>query len=168
MKFRSMILNSCLIVSTGCLGAGYIFAGYWQILPALLVILLFGIMAKKQLRFWSTSSFLLVYIILAAIGVVADLPVGLMILACTFALASWDLIQFEQSIAGNSMLQTRTLLEKHHLRSLALAASAGLLLAFLSLYVHLQLTFGVIVSLVLIAMGCLLYGMQYSVKKRKR
>lgn len=168
MKARSTILNICLIISTGCLGAGYIFDGYWQILPVLLVILVFGMMTKNQLGFWSTSGFLLVYIVLAAIGVVADLPVGLMILACTFALASWDLIQFERNLNENLLLETSTPLKRHHLRSLALAASAGLLLAFMSLYIHLQLPFGVIISLVLIAMGCLIYGMQYIVRKRKR
>ena len=168
MKPRSTILNICLIISTGCLGAGYIFDGYWQILPVLLVILLFWMMAKKQLGFWPTSGFLLVYLALAAIGVVADLPVGLMVVACTLALASWDLIQFERNLNENLLLETSTPFEKHHLRSLVLAVSAGLLLAFMSLYIHLQLPFGVIVSLVLIAMGCLIYGMQYIVKKRKR
>ena len=121
MKFRSTILNICLMISAGSLGAGYTLAGFWQILPVLLLILLFGMLEKK--RFWSATGFLLVSVVLAAIGVVADLSVELMIIACTFALAGWELIQFEQSPNGNSLLETSTMLEKHHLRSLVLATS---------------------------------------------
>jgi hypothetical protein len=164
MKFRSTILNICLMISAGSLGTGYTLAGFWQILPLLLLILLFGMLEKK--RFWSATGFLLVYVVLAAIGVVADLSVELMIIACTFALASWELIQFEQSLDGNSLLETSTPLEKHHMRSLALAGSVGLLLAFTSIYIHLQLSFSMIIFLVLITIGCLTYGIRHIVKKR--
>jgi hypothetical protein len=164
MKSRSTIINLCLIVSVGCLGAAYTVAGFWQILLTLLIILLFGMLSKKWYR--SASGFLLVFMTLTVIGVLVDLSTGLMIIACTFALASWDLIQFEQSLDGNSLLEASTPLETHHMRSLALAGSAGLLLAFLSLNIHLQLSFSMIIFLVLVAIGCLIYGMQYIVKKR--
>ena len=162
MKFRTFILNIGLIISTGSLGVGYFLAGYWQIVPVLFGILFLGIIVMKTQPVVSlSSSFLLAYIILAVIGVVADLSVELMIIACTFALVSWDLMLFEHSLVGDSALQTNTSLEKHHLRSLSIAIAAGLLLAFVSLYVRLALPFGVIVSLVLIVTGFLTYSVQH-------
>lgn len=165
MKFRSIILYLGLMISTGSLAAGYFLSGYWQILPVLFVMLIFGILTKK--RFWSASGLLLVHIVLAAIGVIAGLPAGLMILTCIAALVSWDLAQFEQSLVGNSHLETSISLEIQHMHALALTALTGLLLALMSAYIDLQLPFGVIVSLVLIAMGGLVYSMQYIVKKKR-
>ena len=165
MKTRSLILNICLFFSTGCLIAGYLLAGYWQILPILLGTLFLGVMIKKQQTTLPASSFLLVYIVLVAIGIVAGLSAELMIIACTFALVSWDLIQFEGSMAGNSTHQTDIGLEKYHLRSLTVAVVIGLLLALTSLYIHLHLSFGIIASLVLLALGCLTYSVQHIKKK---
>ena len=164
MKAHSITLTICLIISTGCLGAGYIFAGYWLILPAFLVMGLIWILMKKQPVFWSASTFLLAYIILAAVGIIANLSTELMIITCTTALASWDLIQFNQSIAGNSLRKKNASLERYHLHSLAVAASAGLFLAFIGSSINLHLPFGVIVILVLVTMGCLIYSVQYILK----
>ena len=162
MKLRTLILNIGLTISTGSLGVGYFLAGYWQIVPVLFGILFFGVLIMKTQPVVSlSSSFLLAYIVLAVIGVVADLSVELMIIACTFALVSWDLMLFEHSIVGDSAFQTNTSLEKHHLRSLTVATAAGLLLAFASLYVRLRLPFGVIVSLALIVTGFLTYSVQH-------
>jgi len=165
MTFRTIILNICLIISTGCLGTGYILAGYWLILPALLAMVLFWIFTKDQPVFWSASSLLVVIVILAAIGITVDLSLTLMIIACTTALVSWDLIQFNQSMVGNSLRKTNASVEKYRLHSLALAASTGLMLVLISSYINLQFTFGLIVFLVLIAMGCLVGSMQYIMKK---
>jgi hypothetical protein len=167
MKIRALRLYLCLVIATACLGVGYFLAGYWQIVPILLGTFVIWAWMKKQSGAWSASSFLLVYTVLAAVGVLADLSTALMIIACGFALASWDLLRFEQSIVGNATCHTGTSLEKHHLRSLAVAMATGLLFTIMSLYIHLQLPFVVIVSLVLIALGGLTYGVQY-IKKAKR
>ena len=159
MKHHSIILNICLILSTGCLVLGYIMAGYWQIFPLFLVMPIFWIYTKKQTVFWAASSLLLMYLILAAVGILIDLSVALMIIGCTTALASWDLIQFEQSIIENAMLK------KYHLRSLALAVSAGIMLSFVSVYIKLQLPFGVVAFLTLAAILGLTYSVQFMKKK---
>ncbi|MFC1936041.1 hypothetical protein ACFLYP_00080 [Chloroflexota bacterium] len=165
MKIRSLILNICLIISTVCLSAGYLFAGYWQIVPASLVLIIFWILTKKRSVFWSSSSILVAYVILAAIGITANLSLVLMISASTTALASWDLIQFNQSLFGNPLRKTNAPLEKNHLCSLALAASVGMALALISSFINLSFSFGVMILLVLMAMGCLIYCMQYIMKK---
>jgi hypothetical protein len=166
MKGHSILLNTCLILTTGCLGAGYLLAGYWPILPVLLVIFLFWIFARKRPVFWPASSFLLAYVFLAAIGITADVSLILMMAACTGALLCWDLMLFNQSVVTSSPPKPNASLEKYHLQSLALAASAGLMLALLSSFINLHFPFVLIVLLVLMAMGCLLYGTQYILKKK--
>lgn len=161
MTIRSIILTICLIISSICLGAGYILAGYWLILPVFLAMLLFWIFTKNQPVFISASSLLVIFVILAAIGITADLPLILMIVACTAALVSWDLMQFNQSLVGNSLHKTNASLEKNHLYSLGLAAFAGLTLALISSYINIQFPFILILLLVLMVMGCLVSSMQY-------
>ena len=166
MKVHSIALTICLMISTGCLGAGYILAGYWLLIPAFLALGLYWILSRKQPVFWRASGFLLVYVILAVIGIIAGLSLELMIIACAAALASWDLIQFNQSMAETSLSNTNPSLDKNHLYSLALATSAGLILTFISAYINLQLPFGAIFFLVLAAMGCLLYSTRYLMDRK--
>jgi hypothetical protein len=166
MKVLSNLLIISLTITIGCLGAGYITAGYWLIVPILIVMLLFWIFTKNQPVFWPASSLMVVFIILAAVGMLADLPLMLMITAGTAALISWDLMQFNQSMVGNAARKTNMSLEKHHLNSLALAAFAGLALALISSYISLQFPFGQIVILVLLSVGCLIGAIQYIMKKK--
>ena len=161
MTIRSIILTICLIITTVCLGAGYILAGYWLILPVFLAMLLFWIFTKNQQVFIPASSLLVVFVILAAIGITADLSLILMIVACIAALVSWDLMQFNQSLVGYSLHKTSASLEKNHLYSLAIAAFAGLTLALISSYINIQFPFILILFLVLMVMGCLVSSMQY-------
>jgi len=165
MKVFSNLLIICLTITIGCLGVGYITGGYWLILPIFIIMLLFWIFMKNQPVFWPTSSLLVVFIILAAVGMLAELPFMLMIIAGTTALVSWDLMQFNQSMVGNAAPKTNKSLEKFHLNSLALAAFAGLTLALISSYISLRFPFGLIVVLVLITVGCLIGGVQYIRKK---
>ena len=166
MKIHSTVLNICLIISTGCLGAGYILAGYWLILPVLLSIVFFWIITRNRSVFWSASGLLLAYVLLAAFGLTAGLSSTLMIVACTAALVSWDLILFNQSMVTNSLARSIVALEKTHLLSLAVAASAGLMLALLSSNINLHFSFVIIILLVLTTIGGLIFGMQYIMKKK--
>jgi hypothetical protein len=165
MKIHSIASNICLMIATACLAVGYILGGYWLILLAFLIMVLFWIIMKKRSIFWSASSLLLVYVFLAAIGVVVNLSLLLMVIGCTTALASWDLIHFNQSMSGNLFLDTTAQSEKYHLQSLAAMFGASLLLALISSYINLQFPFGVIVFLVLMAMTSLAKSMQYIMKK---
>lgn len=166
MKVHFMILIICLIISAGSLGAGYIFAGYWLILPVLLAIFLFWIFTRNRWPFWSASSSLLAYVLLASFGVKEGLSSNLMVVASTAALLSWDLLLFNQSIVTNLPPEPKASLEKYHLGSLAVAVSSGFMLALLSSSINLRIPFVGITFLVLMTMGCLVYSMQYIMKKK--
>ena len=103
---------------------------------------------------------------LAAIGIVAELSLALMIISCTAALVCWDLIQFKSSIAGNSHDTKNLVLEKYHLKSLALAASGGLILTLISASLSLHFPFIIIVFLALVTIVSLIYGMPFAIKKK--
>lgn len=167
MRPHSIIFIVSLIIATACLGAGYALAGYRLAAAAALVLGLLWLVVGKEPLFWMASSFLLAYILLAAIGIIANTPPLLMVLACAAALACWDLKRFNQGIPGNSPHKADLALEKHHLYSLALAISAGLIVAFIGNYINLQLPFGVIIFLVLITVLGLTYSTQQYLKKQR-
>jgi len=162
----SIVIIACLTISTGCLTVGYIFAGIWQIVLLFPVLLILWILTYKQSIYLSASILLIGFVILAALGILLDFPVGLMTIACVTALVSWELLLFDQSNAGNSLNNSNFLREKYHLKSLALTVSVGLILALISANVSLRIPFVVFVFLVLLFMGFLIYGVQFVVKKR--
>jgi hypothetical protein len=166
-KTHSLLLSICLIVSSGCLAAGYILAGYWLILFVFPLIISMWVFTNKQSPFWSASSILLVFVTLAAIGIVAELSLMFMIISCTAALVSWDLLQLKNSIAGNSDDNKSLILEKRHLKSLTLAASGGLILTLISANLSLHIPFVVIIFLVLATIVSLIYSMPFAAKKKQ-
>jgi hypothetical protein len=166
MKSHLMLIITCLAISSGCLATGYIVSGYWLIFLAFPLMLIAWLLTYKRSMYLSASILLSGYVILASVGIIAELSSALMVIACTTALASWDLLQIDQSASGYSPGKTNGLLEKNHLNSLALAASAGLILSLISANITLQFPFVVIAILVSVAMGFLFYGVQFVVKKK--
>lgn len=160
MKIGLMIRNGSLITSIVCIGMGFALARLWLIAPALLVIIFVWIYMKKQSAFVSASSLLLGLVILAAMGVMADISVHLMLIACTMALVGWDLEQFIRGIAGSPPQKMTLAFDSHHLRQLALAVSTGLVSASLGAFIHLRLPFGVIMLSILVAVWCLMMGIR--------
>lgn len=166
MKTHLIILNVCRVISIGSLGAGYILGGYWLILPVFLAMGILWLIMNRYSPYWSASSLLLMEVALAIIGVTLNLSIYLMVIGCTAALAGWDLSNFRQAINDQPPLGTAARLEKTHLQSLGMAVFTGLFLAFISSSINLQFPFGVVIFLVLMAMGGLVYGVQYLVRKR--
>ena len=158
---RYVILNLvCVLIAVASLSLAYILAGYWFIIPASLAMALFWVTVKGWSVFRSSSVLLTIFVVLAAIAVIVDALIPLILIACTTALASWDLTNFAQSLSDDRRLEVSLPVEKNHLRSLSIAASIGLTLALITSYVSFKLPFIVTLVLVLIAIGCLTYGLQ--------
>ena len=166
MKSRSMLTLTCLAISSGCLAAGYILSGYWQIFLVFPLMLIAWLLTYKRSTYLSASILLSGYVILASIGIIAELSSTLMIIVCTTALISWELLQDNQRVSGYPLGETNGALKKYHLNSLALAASAGLTLALIGANITLQIPFVVTAFLVVLALGSLIYSMQYTVNKK--
>lgn len=158
MRLASLLKKVCVVAAIACLGLAYIPPGYWLILPALLAMALFWVTQRRS-GVWTASSLLLIYVLLAVVGIGLHLPVLLLAAGCTAALAAWDLNNFEQSLAQDQAL------DKHHLRSLAIAASLGLILPLVSASISIRIPFAGIVLLVLVAIGGLTYGLRFLTRK---
>lgn len=163
MKLHAIIRNSCLVTAAVSLGTGYILGGYMLIVPVFLAMAIFWITMRRKRAFAAASSLLSISVLIAAIGMTLNLSTHLMILGCTAALVWWDLVHF---ITDTPPVETKVPLERYRLQSLAMAAFAGLFLALISSYIELQFPFGIMILLVLMAMGCLVYGIQYVIRNR--
>lgn len=161
MKAHTIVLISSLVISVGCLGGGYMTQGHWMIIPVLLFMMIFWITTGNKPEVWSASALLLIYVVFAAIGVMVNLSISSMIFGCTSALMSWDLSHFRQSMADIPSNESLVPLEKDHLQSLAVVIFTSLLLTALSSRLSLELPFGAIVFIALLAVGCLTYGLQF-------
>src|SRR5512145_3214125 len=126
MKPYSILNILCVLTSVASLSLAFCLAGYWWIILAVLGMMLFWLLMKGRSIFRTSSALLSIFICLAVLGVTVDLSMPLLLIACAAALAGWDLTNFGQDLIGNHRV------EKDHLRSLGLAASTGLLLAFFS------------------------------------
>jgi len=166
MKILSVTNAICFMIAAICLAAGYVWGGYWLIFPAFLAMILFWLVMKRKSFFGTASSLLLVYVFLAVVGVITNLPLPLIVAGSTAALASWDLTIFNHSMSGNRPVELNGPLGKYHMQSLAVMLVASLLLTLISLYLNLQFSFGITVFLVLAAMGCLSYSLQYIIRNR--
>jgi hypothetical protein len=162
----SMLIIASLVISTGCLTAGYVLTGYWHVFLIFPLLLILWLLTYKQSMYLSASIFLIGFVILAALGILLNIQVGLMTIACVTALVCWELLLFDQSNAGNSLDKSNFLREKYHLTSLALTASAGLILMLMSANISLHIPFFGVVFLVLTFLGCLIYGMQFVARKK--
>jgi len=166
INIYSMLMVACITISAGCLTVGYIVAGIWQIVLLLPLLLAVWLLTSKRSIYLSASILLIGFVILAALGILLDFPVGLMTVACVSALVGWELLLFDKNSMGNSLDKNSSLREKYHLTSLAFTASMGLILALISANISLYIPFIVVIFLVLIFMGCLIYGVQFALKKK--
>jgi hypothetical protein len=165
MKSHFIIQIICLLISTGCLGIPYLVAGYWPVALLFLAMVAFRIPMTKKSIFLSTSIFLSVFALLAAVGMLVSLSTPLMIIACIAALAWWDLANFRHSLVIGQPPETTLLLERDHLQSLGITVCAGLMLVFIGSYLDLRISFPGMVLLVVFAIGCLTYAMHSILKK---
>jgi len=165
MKNHIIVQRICLLTSIICLSFPYLLAGHWPIMLIFMVMAAFWRFIKERSVFWSSSVLLMVFVFIAVAGVMAEFSTLLMAVACTAALAWWDLANFEQNIVVSQPLETLFLLERYHLQSLAIAVSGGLILVFVGSFLNLQIPFIGTVLLVSLAIGCLTHALQSLEKK---
>ena len=135
-----------------CLAVGYAMAGQWVALVAVLIAFLAWLAARQRRSTWLSLAALVISISLAAAGLFAGVSPTLMILSATLALASWDLVLLDHTLAGNSSAQMVTLLEKKHYPSLVLALGLGLLAAVTGRMIRVQIPLGGMILLAILVL----------------
>lgn len=159
MKLHSFIQLICALIAAICMGIAYVPRAGWLAWLGIPAAAVFWLMTKKRAAFWSASSLLAIYLVLAIMGMLQHAAPAVMIVGSVFALAAWDLADFSQSLRDGLRGETRPL-EKRRLQSLAVMVGGSLLLGVGIIGLRLQLSFGLVVLLVLLATGGLLYAVQ--------
>jgi hypothetical protein len=148
-KSLSLIFSLACVV---CLAVGFAMVGQWLFMPGILLALSAWLFSRKQhIRplIWIA---LLASVCLAAAGVFAGAPTALMLLSATLALAGWDGMLMDASLAGDASTDTLSLLETKHYQSLALALVPGLLAAIAGQMIHFWIPFGGMLILMILAL----------------
>lgn len=158
MRLHATICALCLLLSLVCLAGAYMLGGYWLIWPAIIAMLAFGMTARGQSAFWPATSLLAVYVLLAVLGIIIRASMLLIVVGCIFALAAWDLADFDGSMLAEAPPKARASLQKNRLQSLVIMAGISLLLMGATYWLRLQLPFGIIVALVVLVTGSILYA----------
>ena len=159
MLLQRIIRLACPLICTLCLMAGYAAHGWGIItLAGLSTGLAWWAAQKWAAQKWPATPLPLTALVISiawgAAGLLTGAAALLMILSTTFALASWDLVLFDHSLADNpiSSTATRTLFQNRHYRSLAFALGLGLLIVLVGRTIQVQISFVIIGLLVLFAL----------------
>jgi hypothetical protein len=142
----------CIALAGLTLALGYLGGGLW--IGAAASLALCGLWLLGLWRGWHRldPAGLAGLIGLAGIGVWFTRPPGLMLLGVVAALAGWDLARFAQRLRAVGQIEGVEALGRAHLRRLALAGAAGLLLGVLALVIRVSLSFGAALLLAALAL----------------
>lgn len=165
MRHLSILLAISLLVCAASLGSGYLLSGDWWIMAVLPGLVGAWFLTKKYSVFWSASSILFCIVILSTLGILSEKDDILMILSITSGLVSWDLALKTISYSPGLPKASETTPDKNYISSLSLAAAGGFVLALASLYVDLNLSFGLILLLGLISIAGIVFGVKTILKQ---
>ncbi len=148
MEMRKLLKLACPIACAVCLAAGYASAGQWLGVPlAALVWAAWHFGAK-----WPPTLMLIASVVVAAGGLVAGASAQWMVLSTTLALASWDLAHWDSFLVGDMPAEVERRLEQKHYACLALALVPALLVAVAGPSLRLEIPFGILVAVALLAL----------------
>lgn len=145
----SFIRILCLTFSTSFLLAGYLLAGWWQIILIFPVALIFWKISKPQTGVGLPSVLFGSYLFLASLGLWIGLERHFMIYGSILALASWEFQLFQRSLVGKADPQNTKLLERYHLRALSIVVILSFIATTIGLNFQLRIPFGVTLLVVL-------------------
>ena len=150
MTIIAMIIS--ILLGTGSLAIGYSQMGLTG--PARWFVLLGALWLASHWRkwYWFSSVALFITILAAAYGVWREFPTVWMLLGALGGLLGWDLTDFARRLSYAAPMDDTSGMERRHLERAGIVAALGLMLALLSVFIHIQrLAFEVAVGLVLLA-----------------
>jgi hypothetical protein len=135
------------------LALGYGLGGLWTWMPIIVALALLWLIGHWRGWGWTSSLGLVFTATVAAAGLLLGVAAGWMLLGLVAALAAWALDSFRQRLRSveSVAVQARRDLERRHIQRLLAVAGLGLLLAAVVLGIKLELKFGVVLLLGLLA-----------------
>lgn len=160
MRASTFVNLISLTVCMACLVLGYMQQGYWFIIPVVVGILITWIVARKMIRSWLLTTIFCVCILFAVLGLIMDLSGLLMFIVTISSLVSWDLTLFRGEITENQASHQTKIMEKQHISMLVIMGVSSLALFIVYKYNKIQMSFGLILVLALIAISSLAIGIK--------
>ena len=151
MNLTTRSYTAVIVIAAGALAVAYSIGGQGQWSPVFIALGVLWWIGQRRGEQRVAAFGLLGFVVGAVIGFWVDLGGGRLLLSTVAALAAWDLGDFAlrlQDVDNDEDVRT---LEHHHLRRLAVVSSMGLLLGELALTIRVDLRFGVVSALGLIA-----------------
>jgi hypothetical protein len=151
MVLRKILFATSLTFFVLCLGAGYVTVGQWLGAIFTMITALAWIMVRKYPTSWLPHICLVVSVGLAAAGILTGSPAVWMIMGSGMALVVWDLLFLNDALGDTPNENQTRRYENRHLQSLAISLGAGLLAALLGRFIHLQISFILVVFFIALA-----------------
>ena len=148
MAIHRLLRFACPAALAACVGTGYALAGQWAG-PALAGLIWLAWLFAAS---WPPALLLAVSVAASAGGVWVGASPFLMIPSAALALASWDLVRWDGFLAGAIPAEVKARLERRHYACLALAIGPALLAAVAGSLLRVELPFGGLVAVVLLAL----------------
>jgi hypothetical protein len=152
MPFRKILSLVFPLACIACLAVGYSQAGQWLALTAILLPLVAWFSSLRWPYRWLPLAGLLLSVVLSGAGLFAGASPVLMILSTALALAGWDLLLWDHALPDDLSASMLSRITYSHYSSLALALVFGLLAALAGRLLRIQLPFGVLIFLVILAL----------------
>ena len=152
MPLRKILGLICPIAGVTCLAVGFALLRHWLALLGVLLALLAWLLTWKWPSGWLPFAALTLSVCLSAAGIFAGVSPVLMILSAALALAGWDLALFDLALTDSALSNPPSRLAHSHSKSLAFAIILGLLAALAGRLFRIQLPFGGLILLVLLAL----------------
>ena len=152
MPLRKILGLICPLAGVTCLAVGFAMLLQWLALLGVLLALLAWLLTWKWPSGWLPFAALTLSVCLSAAGIFAGVSPVLMILSAALALAGWDLALFDLALTDSALSNPPSRLAHSHSKSLAFAIILGLLAALAGRLFRIQLPFGGLILLVLLAL----------------
>ena len=151
------LLRGCGLAAIVCLVCPFGLTGQWSVIVFLGTALLLGWLFRSKIGALFLSVQFVFYLLAVCAGLLMKLEFVWIIVGVTAALGCWDLAQFRPRLQTGTRTDLVLLLERRHVQCLTAPLALGLLLALMGVFLRVQLPFGWLVFIVLLALGSL-YG----------
>jgi len=141
-----IILTTAILTLANLILQAYLIAGLALVLGSLWLFLQ---IKKKESP---NSIFFVFFLGLTVLVSLRNVPVLYMLLALSSNLAAWDLSRFQARIVNEVESAAKTSLELKHLQKLTITVPIGFLVALLPLFVHISISFIIVLCIILAAM----------------
>ncbi len=145
------LLLASIVLSVLALLLGYGLAELWVWTPLLALPAVVWLVGLWRRWGWLTSLGFVLCASAAAAGVLLEVKAGWMLLAVVMALTAWDLDSFVRGMERAERVEGRQDLERRHVLRLVAVEGVGVLLATVALGVRLDIGFGAVLLLGLVA-----------------